>query len=263
MHSEPKTSGWAIMGGFLILFVFYHLPEFFQRIYSSPLIWLLETGMGIFIIVAYFVIQQQKGSGLKPYGIFNLKKYGSNGFTGLLFGFGFFALNTFLSVLLGWNSINIDVSPARLIFPFLLFALGTLLPSLAEDILTRGYVFAHWPAPAGLKWMIPFSAGLFVLNHIFKLNRPDILLYLFILGLWLAWCLVYTGSLWLTLGIHWGSNLAYQCFSHLVIIKTLKETGLENYMLALSYALGFLVMWLGRRWLTVDRPPSTVNRQPL
>lgn len=244
MNSNRRTTAFSIIAGFAILFFCYHLPELFQKVYAKPLIWLLESGMGIFLIVSYLVIRKQKGLGMKSYGLFRLNTYGINLLTGLFFGFVFFALNTILTVLLGWNSLSIVVSIPQVFYLVFLFSIGTLLPSLAEDILTRGYIFAHWPKYTYRKWMVVFSAVLFVLNHIFKLNRPDILIYLFVLGLWLAWCLVTTGSLWLTLGIHWGTNLAYQSVSNLFTVKTLRETGMENYLLALSYATGFLLMWL-------------------
>ena len=70
------------------------------------------------------------------------------------------------------------------------------------------------------------------------------MLYLFILGYLLMWCYVKTGTLWLTLGIHWGSNIAYQCFTNLVSFNPIKETGMENYILAASYSLGILLVLL-------------------
>ena len=93
-----------------------------------------------------------------------------------------------------------------------------------------------------MNWLIVISATVYVLNHIFRLTRPDVLLYLFILGVLLMWCYVTTGTLWLTLGIHWGSNIAYQSFSNLVSFNSIKETGLENYILAACYAFAFLLV---------------------
>jgi membrane protease YdiL (CAAX protease family) len=65
------------------------------------------------------------------------------------------------------------------------------------------------------------------------------MIYIFILGLVLAWCLIYTGSLWLTLGIHWGTNVAYQFFTNVITVRTVRETGLDNYILAGSYLLAW------------------------
>jgi uncharacterized protein len=239
--------------GFIILFFFYHLPEIFQKLFDRPLIWLLEFGMAIFVLVAYWLIQKQKGMGMKPYGLFALKTHWRNLLIGFVVGLAIFAGNMFLTVLLGWNSMTIRISIAQTILYIFLFASGTLLPSLAEDLLTRAYLFAHWRGPGKNLLFILFSATVFVLNHIFKLNRPDILIYLFVLGCWLAWCLIYTGSLWLTLGIHWGANFAYQAFNNAVGIQTLRETGMENYMLASVYAFGFFMMWMFCRMKVAGR----------
>jgi membrane protease YdiL (CAAX protease family) len=70
------------------------------------------------------------------------------------------------------------------------------------------------------------------------------MVYIFTLGLLLAWCLVYTRSLWLTFGIHWGSNIAYQFFANVVTLKTIKETGYDNYVLAASYLIGWGIVFV-------------------
>jgi len=41
------------------------------------------------------------------------------------------------------------------------------------------------------------------------------------------------------LGIHWESNIAYQFFTNEVTTNSLQKTGMENYILAGYYALGF------------------------
>ena len=125
-----------------------------------------------------------------------------------------------------------------------MFALGTLLPSLAEDILTRGYLFAHRNKKGSNMLFVFISALVFTLNHIFRLTHADVMIYIFILGLLLAWCLVYTRSLWLTLGIHWGTNIAYQFFTNVVPLKAVKETGYGNYLLAACYFIGWLIVIL-------------------
>lgn len=97
-------------------------------------------------------------------------------------------------------------APAALL-PMLLLA--TFVPSLAEDILTRGY----WYRAAGIRWrsgllFVPVSAAIFVLNHIYRLgDGPLEWLVLFAFGLPYAAALWRSGSLWAALGLHWGWNL--------------------------------------------------------
>lgn len=230
--------------GFIVLFTLYHLPELFQNHYKKPLIWLLETGMLIFVIVAYFIGKRKFKNGFKTYGLFAFSKHWSNLAKGLLIGICITILANLVPVWLHWNKILIQWDWQQLLFQSVLFAIGTLFPSLAEDILTRGYVMAYWPGKWNVNLLILFSAGVYVLNHIFRLNKPDVMLYLFVLGLVLMWAFVATQSLWLTLGIHWGSNIAYQFFANAASFETINDTGMENYVLAACYILVFALVFL-------------------
>lgn len=87
---------------------------------------------------------------------------------------------------------------------------STFVPSLAEDILTRGF----WYRAAGIRWrvgvaFVSFSSAVYVLNHIYRLDRGLLewaLLYCY--GLAYATALWRSGSLWAAVGLHWGWNLA-------------------------------------------------------
>jgi len=228
---------------FLLLFLVYHLPEFLQRHYQKPLLLLFELNMLLFVVIAFFIGKQKNKNGLETFGLFSFRQQKSNLFKGLIIGFSISAIANFLPVWLNWSEISIQFSIQKVITQTILFSIGTLFPSLAEDILTRGFLKAYYPEKWNIKWLIPLSASAYTLNHIFRLDKPDVLLYLFILGLVLMWSYVATGSLWLTLGIHWGSNIAYQFFANLVDITPTKDTGLENYLLALCFSVGFLIVF--------------------
>ncbi|HEX8777682.1 MAG TPA: CPBP family intramembrane glutamic endopeptidase [Rhodanobacter sp.] len=100
-------------------------------------------------------------------------------------------------------------APASLLPALPMLLLATFVPSLAEDILTRGF----WYRATGIRWrsgmlFVPVSAGIFVLNHIYRLgNGPMEWLLLFAFGLPYAAALWRSGSLWAALGLHWGWNL--------------------------------------------------------
>jgi len=68
----------SFIAGFVVVFFLYHVPEFFQRYYGQPLIWLLELGMLVTVIASYCLIRIQKGKGFNAYGLFNLGKYKFN-----------------------------------------------------------------------------------------------------------------------------------------------------------------------------------------
>ena len=230
----------SIIIGFVVLFLLYHLPEFFQRHYNQPLLWLLELGMLIFVIVAYYIGLRQKGIGLQAFGLKDFGFYKRNLFVGLSAGILLATLSIYITTSVGWNKLVIDGSFGHIAVTTVIFILGTSLPSLAEDILIRGYLFAHWPKNGNKIYLVIFSAVLFSLNHIYRLNRPDVMLYIFLLGLITMTCLVATNTLWLTFGIHWGTNIGYQFFNNVLSVQTIKETGYDNYILALCYLIGLL-----------------------
>lgn len=235
------------LAGFATLFLLYHLPEFLQKYGNAPLIPVLEAGMLLFVVVAFFVGRIKYRNGFAMYGLFHFATQGANLVIGLVIGIVLSLLANLVPVWLHWSVVHVEVRFTAMIMPVLMFAAGTLLPSLAEDILTRGYLRAWWPQRWKTGWIVPVSAVVYVLNHIFRLNMPDVMLYLLVLGLLLMYCYTLTGTLWLTLGIHWGSNMAYQFFVNMVTVTTLKDTGLENYILAACYALGLALVFLFRK----------------
>jgi membrane protease YdiL (CAAX protease family) len=96
--------------------------------------------------------------------------------------------------------------------------LSTFVPSLAEDILTRGFWYraTRWRWRNGAVFVL-VSSVIYVLNHVYRLGAG---LYewmlLFCFGLTYAAALWRTGSLWAAVGLHWGWNLG----NHLVDITT-------------------------------------------
>lgn len=118
-------------------------------------------------------------------------------------------------------------------------AFSTFIASSAEDIVTRGLVMRAFPA-LGRHWsFIVVSAALFVLNHIYRLNKgPVEWLTIFCFGLAYAAALYRARTLWAAVGLHWGWNLAnglldifsrsdlaqpavapfYSCAAHLVLL---------------------------------------------
>lgn len=87
--------------------------------------------------------------------------------------------------------------------------LSTFVPSIAEDILTRGFPYRA----AGIRWQrgiafVAASSLLYVVNHLYRLSLgPMEWLMLFAYGLAYATALWRTGSLWAAVGLHWGWNL--------------------------------------------------------
>jgi membrane protease YdiL (CAAX protease family) len=87
--------------------------------------------------------------------------------------------------------------------------IATFVPSVAEDILTRGFLYRA----SRIRWLpwvfVLVSATFYVVNHVYRLSAgPAEWTMLFCFGLAYATAVVRTGSLWLAVGLHWGWNLA-------------------------------------------------------
>jgi membrane protease YdiL (CAAX protease family) len=88
-------------------------------------------------------------------------------------------------------------------------ALTTFIPSVAEDLVTRGYPWRRVPAAWGTAGFLGVSTLVFVLNHVYRLGKgPLEWAFLAVLGLTYATALAREGTLWAAVALHWGWNLA-------------------------------------------------------
>ena len=88
-------------------------------------------------------------------------------------------------------------------------ALATFIPSIAEDILTRGLWWRQMGAALSASGFVALSTTIYVLNHIYRLaNGPAEWIMLACFGLAYSVALVRSGTLWAAVGLHWGWNLA-------------------------------------------------------
>ncbi len=88
-------------------------------------------------------------------------------------------------------------------------ALTTFIPSVAEDLVTRGFPWRRVPAAWGMAGFLGISTLTFVLNHVFRLGKgPLEWTFLAVLGLTYATALAREGTLWAAVALHWGWNLA-------------------------------------------------------
>lgn len=133
----------------------------------------------------------------------------------------FFSVSVLVSVLVRYEEFNGIASIDVVIKGLPMLLLMTSFPSIAEDVLTRGYLYGHlFNKMKPWHWVL-LSAVVYVLNHIWRLNEdPSVLVYLFLLGVVLASAVWKTKSLWLAFGIHWGANLAFESSHSFVETKT-------------------------------------------
>ncbi|PKV62877.1 CPBP family intramembrane glutamic endopeptidase [Pontibacter ramchanderi] len=200
----PNYRPLAFGGGFLLLFAIYHFPEFFDSF------WLMALFKIGFLVVAFVLARAQGRRGLGGYGLGLTSNWLGQLTVGLVLGLAFFVLSFYLTVLLGYESITANATIGAFAKQLPMLLLMTAVPSVAEDILTRGYLYAHLQHIKPVYWVL-LSALVYVLNHIWRLDDgAAVLSYLALLGLVLAYAVIITKSLWLAFGIHWGANIAYE-----------------------------------------------------
>jgi uncharacterized protein len=94
-----------------------------------------------------------------------------------------------------------------MILPLLGIILITFFSSASEDILTRGYVFKYLPKKFSPQLLVGISSVIYVLNHIWRIDDGYTQwIMLLLMGLTYAIPFAVTGSLWFTIGCHWGWN---------------------------------------------------------
>lgn len=108
---------------------------------------------------------------------------------------------------LGTRELAGGVAPVLAsVLPMLL--VSTFVPSIAEDLLTRGLWYRKGPVRTGAAF-VAVSTLVYVLNHIYRLgNGPLEWLMLASFGIAYATALQVSGSLWAAVGLHWGWNAA-------------------------------------------------------
>jgi uncharacterized protein len=230
-----KNAG-SIIIGFLVLFAIYHFPEFFDAFWIAAV---FKIG---FLIVAFLVARFQGWKGLEGFGLSFRKRSAQNLVFGLLTGIAAFVLSIVLSVSFSFEELLTIKNSGFFLDQLPLVLLMTFFPSIAEDILTRGYLLGHFPAMQKWKWVF-LSSFVYVLNHIWRLNEDvSVLSYLFLLGLVLALSVQLTRSLWLALGIHWGANIGYELSRTGLQLKTNGYEYGPTWMLALAWGIVLIIV---------------------
>ncbi len=239
-----------IVTGFLVLFACYHTAQHMMLYQNNPALFL---GLMIaFLPLAWGVARWEGFSGLSAWGLTG----GKTAFTQTGKGFlaGILVFGVFFFTNLGLDIERIDSIPEPGIFfsQLCLFLAGTFFPSLAEDILTRSYLYRFLQNKFPPYTLLVLSAVVYVLNHFERLEDGWLVwIYLFIIGLYLMLALQRTGNIWLTLGLHWSGNVLFQV-TH-TIIKT--APGKNNFPPMVIY-ICFLLLLLPVTYLLSRKSPA-------
>ncbi|MGE6761272.1 CPBP family intramembrane glutamic endopeptidase [Corallococcus interemptor] len=154
-------------------------------------------------------------------------------------------------VALGWMRVQPLTNPqigTALLVAVLGAAVSTFVPSVAEDIVARGFWYRAWPVAGQGAGYVVLSAGVFVLTHVYRLgNGPLEWLMLFCTGLAYAAAVARTGSLWGAVGLHWGWNLANALLDLQLDVNAVGQGGRVLSAVTGLVALGLVVVLPKRR----------------
>lgn len=230
---------WKIAVGFTVLFAAYQLPQALMLRWGR--IDLFVAATLLFLPVAYGVARWIGSRGWSEY-FLPLNRRVVLLVLGVPLGMTASFAGTWAGIRLGYTHVD-RVEPWSAHVGYLLAVYGvSLISSLAEDILTRGFLLRHWPG-LGLKWFVPLSALVYVLNHIYVLRRgPSLWMFLYVLGFALAWPLLKTRQMWLTVGAHWGWNIVYHTVNTLWMTTTVAPAA-ARYAMSIGSILLCLLLW--------------------
>jgi hypothetical protein len=198
-----------LMGvGFAVLDVYLNVPNVTP---VAPGVWLaLYAG---FFPLAHGVGRLTGAGGLGAMGLALHRGWGRN----LLLGFLFCASLTVLKYVLLWALGTFRVEGFRPAGDITVLVLQSLLAmflsSATDDVLLRGYLVRHLSPYLPASALVGLTTLAYVVNHVWYVHLTwEAWLYLGLLGWMFALALVRTGSLWLSIGIHWGGNVAYRLY---------------------------------------------------
>lgn len=232
----------SFVTGFIVLFLIYHFPEFFSAF------WIAAVCKILFLIAAFIVAKAQGFKGLSSWGLSLHTGWWKNLLYGLLIGIGTYMVSTLISVQMKFETIASLPSFVAVIEQLPMILLITSVPSVAEDILTRGYLYKHLKQHLKpIIWIIA-SAAAFYLNHIWRYSDGfAVFAYLLMMGLLLAYTVVKTNSLWLAFGLHWGFNAWYQSTVSLIPVDDVSKHKESTWIFALCLCLLLLILLIFRR----------------
>lgn len=239
--------------GFVALFVAYQAPE------GVGGLWLRSASIAAALMLAFLpvAVWVARALGLRPgeaYALEWTRRGWSSLGAGLLLAFAAKGLG--LTLGLRWGiyepsaSLGAAGGAAELAGTLAWLALATFVPSIAEDIVTRGY----WLRITGVRWtgigFVLFTSALYVLNHIYRLgNGPGEWAMLFCFGLAYGTACWTRGSLWAAVGLHWGWNMAGESLA-LVWPTRIVEPELARALSGAAHLtmLAVIVGWSAPRW---------------
>ena len=243
--------GWAWLLGFIALDLY---ANYVPRLVGFAIPAWLAYVAGFFLLVAV-VCRFGLGLGATDLGLHRPKGWLRWLALGFAVGFGLWGLKNlaFLAMgkfdIVGWRDATFAV-------PMLGQALlGMLLASGINDVLVRGYGLAVCRRFGWMRWYVPLTALVYALDDTWNGGFDAMnLAFSFVLGLSLAYTVLRTGALWMSIGIHWVGNVFYRFMSGFdgqgvpVLEQVVDGAGFEVLSIAVTALLLPLLVLTTRAW---------------
>ncbi|WP_169507552.1 CPBP family intramembrane glutamic endopeptidase [Paenibacillus harenae] len=192
--------------GFLIIDLYFNLIPHFIPLGTVP--WLLYAAF--FFVLARHVARLTGLNGIRDLGMKAHYGWKRNLRIGFVYGTVIWATMYMLLWIFGNIRVTgVKVAPESVIFLIEALA-GMFLGSLINDLIVRGYVFAHLKDKIPSLLLLLLSAMIYAVDDVWLAGfNVQNTVFSMILGLSLGYTLLKTGSIWMSTGIHWGQNVMY------------------------------------------------------
>ena len=195
--------------GFIFLDLYVNLiPQLFNL---NTVMWLLYAA--VFFPIAHTTSKVTGLNGLNTLGVKFHNGWNRILTLGFILGFMFWLAMELISFSLnGFSIVGVKTFGVGSFFMLQAF-LGLFLGSFMNDIIVRGYVFAHLKNKVNNVSLVLITAFIYALDDswIEGIGLHNTI-FSVVLGLSLGYVFLKSGSIWVTTGLHWGSNIVYCIF---------------------------------------------------
>ncbi|WP_461489231.1 CPBP family intramembrane glutamic endopeptidase [Pontibacter sp. HJ8] len=197
---------WMI--GFILLNLYSNgLPKLFQL---DVLPW-LAYAVGFFFLAHLFGKYVLHLKGLPSFGMHLPKGWFMLVVLGFVVGFGIWALKYLVFYEAGKFEVTGWADSSYIAGMLAQALLGMLFAAAMNDVLIRGYWLAYCKKADLMKWYLGLTTVLYALDDSWNEGISGInLVFSAVLGISLAYTVIRTGTIWMAIGIHWGSNMMYR-----------------------------------------------------
>ena len=216
---------------------------------GQPLYW-LGYWLGFFVFAALLSKYLLGLQGLTSFGMELRKGWLKQLLLGFLLGAGLKTLQYLLFYGLDKFEVTSLVEPSAMLPIVLLGLLVALFPSAINDVAIRGFLLGFFRKTGMLRYFLLTAAGLYALddawNEGFSLTNT---LFSLFYGLALAYTVLRTGALWMSIGLHSGGNFLYRLMygmdgQGLLVLEEVRSGPLYEYVNVLLAAGACLLVYL-------------------